>query len=287
MSKNTVLMNKKTIFSGNTKAFTANGNSLGVVTSGIVSGIGGITSGISTGIGGVTSGISSGLNVITSARTGLIGELSILFSFFGSLQTDIELRPDQHVIDSIDTLPFEEWKADFSKKLGYNILNDSKISKLDSKKVFWKGNDPVVVELVLQQRRGLDNQAVASIPLHLSKHLVTNPSVQPSHSNIARIEIQGQVKQSLIVVYFPIPFVVRKYWKRPEIVEFRENIVFPDQAGTRDSVEEKIKSFIEDGKDLIRFLGHIQKLDQLAIQNKIFVPIVNIAKNFSFWSWFK
>lgn len=90
---------------------------------------------------------------------------------------------------------------------------------------------------------------------------------------------------TLAVVYFPVPPIVKHYWNRGDVKELRDNIVFPSNVGTRDSAEEKVKNFLKDARMLISTLRHLESLDEIYAPKSIFLHfIVGIAHNINRWS---
>lgn len=102
---------------------------------------------------------------------------------------------------------------------------------------------------------------------------------------IARIEVRYEHEKNLAVTYFPIPKIIKQYWDRGDIVELRDNIIFPSTTGTRDSADEKVKNFIKDGRLLIDTLRHLDSLDETyARKNLLLFVIINVAHNLNRWS---
>lgn len=66
----------------------------------------------------------------------------------------------------------------------------------------------------------------------------------------------------------------------------KNNIIYPPNGarGERDSAEEKVKSFIRDGMDLIAALRHLDSLDDSAAKNPIRRIVLTIAQYFNRWS---
>ena len=103
--------------------------------------------------------------------------------------------------------------------------------------------------------------------------------------DIARIEVRGINDSFPVVAYFPIPSLIKRYWERGDIVELRDNILFPTQQGGRDSAEEKVKSFLRDASVLITTLRHLESLDEIiATKSKLLYFIVEVAHKFNHWS---
>lgn len=87
------------------------------------------------------------------------------------------------------------------------------------------------------------------------------------------------------MVYFPVPPLVKRYWIRSDIKELRNNILFPRDMGTRDSADEKVKSFLHDAQNMIATLRHLESLDEIyAVQSVFFAFIVAIVHNINAWS---
>lgn len=101
--------------------------------------------------------------------------------------------------------------------------------------------------------------------------------------HIARVELRGQESATAIaIVYFPIPTLIKKYWNRGDIIAIRDDIVYPDNRAGRDSAEEKVKSFISEGRNLIVTLRHLEKLDEVyAPKNILFKFMVFVGHNFN------
>jgi len=103
---------------------------------------------------------------------------------------------------------------------------------------------------------------------------------------MARIEIREPDGVSISAVYFPIPSLIRKYWTNSKITDLRENILFPPSTEGRKSIEEKVKTFLNDGKYLLATLRHFESLDEYAnSKNVIYFLGVNIAKKMSFFNF--
>ncbi len=103
-------------------------------------------------------------------------------------------------------------------------------------------------------------------------------------NHISRLEIQPQARNSLLVVYFPRPFIVRNYWRRPEVADLRDKIIRPTETDKRDSVEEKVKSFMEDGKMLIQLLYHFDFLNEISMNNSSLAFLVFLSTNLKLWT---
>jgi hypothetical protein len=103
---------------------------------------------------------------------------------------------------------------------------------------------------------------------------------------IGRIEVRSPVdSKSLVVTYFPIPELIKTYWYRTEIEEFRDHILFPTTTGTRDSIDEKVKNFLRDGQKLIITLRHLESLDEIIAPQSIFLKLmVELAHNYKRWN---
>lgn len=95
--------------------------------------------------------------------------------------------------------------------------------------------------------------------------------------------MRGQESATAIaIVYFPIPTLIKKYWNRGDIIAIRDDIVFPADSAGRDSAEEKVKSFMREGRNLIVTLRHLEKLDEVyAPKNLFFKFMVFVGHNFN------
>jgi hypothetical protein len=104
--------------------------------------------------------------------------------------------------------------------------------------------------------------------------------------DIARIEVRNNSDGFPVVAYFPVPSLIKRYWTRGDIIELRDNILFPTKAGGRDSAEEKVKSFLRDGSILITTLRHLESLDEMIATKSIFLYfMVEVAHKFNSWSY--
>ena len=128
----------------------------------------------------------------------------------------------------------------------------------------------------------LDNSVLAKVRHWLDK------SELFMDSRIARIEVRSpevDKPHSLVVTYFPIPSVIHRYWNTGEILERRDKILFPSKLGSRDSADEKVKSFIAEGRILLANLRHLESLDEIwAPKNFIFRFLVAVAHHMKHWS---
>jgi hypothetical protein len=105
------------------------------------------------------------------------------------------------------------------------------------------------------------------------------------NDHIARIEVRYEHEKNVAVTYYPIPKIIKQYWNRGDIVELRDQILFPSNTGTRDSADEKVKNYIKDGRLLIDTLRHLDSLDETyAHNNVILFLIIKIAHNMNRWS---
>ena len=78
---------------------------------------------------------------------------------------------------------------------------------------------------------------------------------------IGRVEVVGR-DDNIQCLYFPRPVQVLESWLRPEVQLNMQVLLRPDNMSRRTNPEEKIKSFLEDSKDLIRILDHEYKLHE-------------------------
>ena len=83
-----------------------------------------------------------------------------------------------------------------------------------------------------------------------------------------------------------MPPLVKSYWNKGEIEEFRDHILYPSAVGTRDSIDEKVKNFLKDGQLLILTLRHVESLDEIIAPISLFHRfIVALAHNYKRWNF--
>jgi hypothetical protein len=103
------------------------------------------------------------------------------------------------------------------------------------------------------------------------------------NDHMARIEVLGNVKDAVDVVYFPIPAIVRKFWMYDLIVDGKKGILFPDEAARRDTIEEKVIDFLRRGDDLKAVLRHYQFMDEFTRRNPWFYMFSFVARFNNVW----
>lgn len=103
--------------------------------------------------------------------------------------------------------------------------------------------------------------------------------------HIARIEVRTADPSALAVAYFPVPTLVKRYWHRGDIIQLRDEIIYPSSTGTRDSADEKVKNYLQDLRNLIATLRHLESLDEIyAPKSRLLEVIVVMAHNINRWT---
>eukprot|EP01041_Mallomonas_annulata_P004945 gene4945-9882_t len=91
----------------------------------------------------------------------------------------------------------------------------------------------------------------------------------PIEDHIARIEVHGPESGSLVVVYFLIPEIIKRFWNKSEIDKQKTHITYPNSDAFRSSADEKVRSFMSDCDVLITIMQHHNQLFEICIRNWI------------------